>query len=53
MIAMRPVAPAADVQDAGLGAGVDRGQRIVEQQQRMIGQQRARDRDALALTPEA
>ena len=32
-----------------LGAGVDRGGRLVEDQQRRVGQERARDRDQLAL----
>ena len=36
-------------EDPGLGAGVHGGQRIVEQQQRRVGEQRARDRDPLAL----
>ncbi len=32
-----------------LGAGVDRGRRLVEDQQRRIGQERAGDRDELPL----
>ena len=50
MIAVRPRARVAQVrEDARLGAGVDRRQRVVEQQQRRLGQQRARDRHALTL----
>jgi hypothetical protein len=37
------------LQDARFRAGIDGGQRIVEQQQIVIGQQRAGDGDALAL----